>query len=239
MATFEPGVDRPLLLVASTPMEVRGLIRIEAAQTTGAWPVVEVSPSLTVVVSGVGRANAAAATAYALSRRFHPYVVNVGIAGALPGGGLEIGDVVVATESVFFEEGIDLPEGPCGMESLGFELGASPWAEWNRLLIEESTVQSLLARLPAPVRRGQVATVARCSGTDRWALSVVRQTGALAEAMEGAAVVLAARRMGAVAAEVRVISNTCGHRSRQRWDLALALERLSAVIDAMTGHTGR
>ena len=57
---------------------------------------------------------------------------------------------------------------------------------------------------------GPTATGAQCSGTEAAAREIVRRTGAVAEAMEGAAVVHAARRLGTAGIELRVISNTTG-----------------------------
>jgi futalosine hydrolase len=59
------------------------------------------------------------------------------------------------------------------------------------------------------------------------------RTGAVAEAMEGAAVALVAHRLRIPMAEVRVVSNTTGSRPRQVWDLKGALARLSDLAAAL------
>jgi futalosine hydrolase len=64
---------------------------------------------------------------------------------------------------------------------------------------------------------------------------VVKRTGALVEAMEGAAAALVARRLGVPMAEVRVISNTTGDRKAQRWEMSDALATLAQVIGQMLG----
>jgi nucleoside phosphorylase len=56
------------------------------------------------------------------------------------------------------------------------------------------------------------------------------RTGALAEAMEGAAVGMVAARLGVAFAEVRVISNNTGDRGGQAWDLPGALAGLTRLI---------
>jgi futalosine hydrolase len=193
------------------------------------------SPHVTVVVAGIGRTNAAAAVAESVARgqaegRPFTAVVGVGIAGALPGSGVSIGDRVVASECVYVEEGIELPEGFAGMDALGFALGDFAG---NRVPVDAA----LLGSFAALGRTGPVATVATCSGTDRAAAEVVRRTGALCEAMEGAAVVHAARRAGVPAIEIRAISNTTGERARQEWRVQDALSALAAVGDAMVTAT--
>jgi len=109
------------------------------------------------------------------------------------------------------------------MDSLGFKLGDF---DGNSVPVDES----MLERLSGDFGIGPIATVATCSGTDAAAAEVARRTGALAEAMEGAAVVHAARRLHVPAIELRSISNTTGDRARQQWDLALALRSLSAAV---------
>ena len=65
-----------------------------------------------VVAGGVGRTNAAAATTEALLAG-GPFaaVINAGVAGALPDGGLTLGQSVVASGCVYVEEGMRGPDG--------------------------------------------------------------------------------------------------------------------------------
>lgn len=179
-----------------------------------------------VVTAGVGRVNAAVATALARDAiDATGLIVSTGIAGALPSSGLAIGDVVVAEVCVYAEEGLATPEGFEDMARLGFPLGDFVG---NRVPVDEGALGALRRRF----RCGPIATVATCSGSDAAAAEVVRRTGAIAEAMEGAAVVHAARRIGRRAIELRSISNTTGDRSRQRWEIDRALEALrDAIID--------
>mgnify|MGYP003310184123 CR=1 FL=1 len=58
--------------------------------------------------------------------------------------------------------------------------------------------------------------------------SVLR--GALAEAMEGAAVALAANETGCPFVEVRGISNEAGDRDHSRWDIDLACKNAARVV---------
>ncbi|MFO0875107.1 MAG: futalosine hydrolase [Phycisphaerales bacterium] len=177
-----------------------------------------------VVAGGVGRTNAACATTEAILRR-GPFdgAINAGIAGALPGAGLGIGDVVVASECVYVEEGIATPDGFLDMRGLRFALGDF---EGNRVPVDPA----MLAAIRGAFRSGPIATVATCSGTDSAAAEVVRRTSALAEAMEGAAVVHAARRLGVPAIELRAVSNSTGDRDRQQWDAKRAFAALGPAL---------
>jgi futalosine hydrolase len=189
------------------------------------------APEVRVVVAGIGRTNAAAATAESLAEARAtgaPFaaVISTGIAGALPGSNLALGTVIVADACVYAEEGIALPEGQGDMRVLGFPLGDF---EGNRVPVDGVLLMAFRALGPACA----IATVATCSGTDAAALSVRTRTGAMAEAMEGAAVVHAARRVGVPAIEIRSISNTTGDRATQRWDIAAAFAALQRVGDAL------
>ncbi len=185
-----------------------------------------------VVVSGVGRTNAAIATTRALIEE-GPFdaVLSVGIAGSLSGAGtpLQIGDVVLASESVYHEEGLITSEGFLDTSEMGFPLGSF---RGNR--IPSSRV--LLQRLDGIGRRGVVATVATCSGTDAAASDVLQRTGADAEAMEGAAVLHVASAFSCPGVEIRVISNTTGDRDGQVWALDQAFAVLADLVPELDGR---
>ncbi len=180
----------------------------------------------TIVVAGVGRTNAACATTEALIENPDiALVISAGIAGSLPPRFLAIGSTIIATGCVYVEEGLEHPEGFSDMTGLGFPLG--PF-EGNRVPVASTP----LRQAPEHFVRGPIATVATCSGTDAAAARVVARTGALAEAMEGAAVVHAALRRGIPGIEVRTISNRTGERDQQQWDLPAALDALGLSVRA-------
>ena len=187
---------------------------------------VEALSNGTVVVSGVGRTNAAIATTRALLES-GPFdaVFSLGIAGSLAGGEFvpDLGDVVVASESVYHEEGLLTPMGFSDTSEMGFPLGPFPG---NRI----PASPGLLELLEGLGRRGPVATVATCSGTDAASAEVSLRTGAVAEAMEGAAVLHAASVFSCPSVEVRVISNTTGERENQVWRLDEAFSTLADVV---------
>ena len=180
-----------------------------------------------IIVSGVGRTNAAAATTEAILNHWKrggvDAVISAGVAGALPGSNLNIRDTLLASSCIYMEEGIVTAKGFANMAGLGFPLGDF---EGNAVPVDEQ----LLDRLSPLCAMGPIATVATCSGTDAAAAEVVRRTGALAEAMEGAAVVHAARRLKVPAIEIRAISNTTGDRAGQQWDLQRGFASLGEAL---------
>ncbi len=181
-----------------------------------------------IIAGGIGRVNAAAATTEAIIRHgpFHR-VISAGIAGALPESELDLGDIVVASWCIYVEEGLITDAGFQDMFRMGFSLGDF---EGNAVPVDPG----LLDQLSGIGCVGPIATVATCSGTDESAREVVHRTGAVAEAMEGAAVVHAARRLGVPGIEIRAISNTTGERAKQLWDIQGALRSLEqAFAEAM------
>ena len=180
-----------------------------------------------VIAGGIGRTNAAAAsTQYCLEHDDISAVISAGIAGALPGSGLGIGDVLLADRCVYVEEGLQSPEGFQDMQAMGFSLGDFAG---NVVPVD----LDLHARVQSDFATGAIATVATCAGTDQQARLVVERTGAMAEAMEGAAVVHAARRLGIPALEIRAISNTTGDRDQQQWDLKAGLEAIAKAVEVL------
>lgn len=174
-----------------------------------------------VVAGGIGRTNAAMTTTRALLQA-GPFdaVVSMGVAGALPGSNLELGACVLGTRAHYVEEGLVCETGFGGMDALGFSLG--PFAGND----VEANPELLAALEPLGVP-GPIATVATCSGTNEAAASVAKRSAAIAEAMEGAAVLHVAAAFGIPAIELRTISNTTGDRSQQRWDIEMALDALA------------
>ena len=178
-----------------------------------------------VVVGGIGRTNAAVATTTAIHDEGpFDFVISAGVAGSLPDSGLSIGDIVVASSCFYVEEGLITPDGFQDMKAMGFSLGDF---SGNTVPVDST----LLGRLGTIGVTGSIATVATCSGTDEQAALVADRTCCLCEAMEGAAVVHAARLAGLLAIEIRAISNTTGNRDAQQWDLGLALDNLGTAVN--------
>lgn len=213
------------LVMLAAPAEAGAVLRAagNTASEPRVWTPVRLSPACDLVMTGVGKVNAGACLAL-LAGKGYGAVLSAGIAGALPGSGLEIGRSVLATASAYADEGLLTPEGFKDCAAMGFPLGPFP----PDGIAPDPGMADFLA--PLTDRRGIIATVSTCSGTDALADEVVRRTGAVAEAMEGAAVAHVAARLGLPSAEVRVVSNTTGNRGVQRWDLGAALAGLARVL---------
>lgn len=240
MNGIRPECDRILIVIAA-PAEarrVRTALALPDAPRPGVWQIEAARSGFDLIETGVGKAQAAAATARVFDPGRYAGVISLGVGGALPGcgpgcgpgsgsrPGPELGDAVLATASIFADEGGITPDGFTPIERMGFpagrfgEGGARICAGWRDALA------------PLTDSAGPIATVSTCAGTDERAGEIVRRTGAVAEAMEGAAVAAALAGLAdpmPAFAEIRVISNTTGDRDRQRWDLPAALGRLESL----------
>lgn len=155
---------------------------------------------------GVGPVEAAAATARALALQPVEAVLHVGIAGAR---GIEIGSLVVGTESTYR----DL---------------SAEWPVVDRLTPDAGLVERARRALPdattAPIHTSAVVS----GSSDTVSLEPVRAP--LIEAMEGFGVLRAAALAGVPAVEVRAVSNELGEDDRSRWDVSGALGALERAL---------
>ncbi len=177
-------------------------------------------PGVLIWICEIGIGVTAAALALgALVTRIQPdRVIMVGSAGALPGSGLQVGDVVSATSETFAELGI----------CRGFEMGAAD-ALTLPSLHQEISLDGEFARTLAP-DVGRFLTVAGVSGDEAVAVARADRFGTAAENMEGYALAVACRRFGIPGAEVRGISNQAGIREKSAWNLELANERAQRCV---------
>ena len=224
------STSAPILIVVAAPKEADAVREGLASRD-------QHDVDAVIVTSGVGRTNAASAVHEAVAERRaadeSPFtgVLSLGIAGALPGPDgapfAAIGTVLCANACVYMEEGMVTPDGFTDTAGFGFPLGDF---SGNDVPVDSGWAD----RQPDDYLRARIATVATCSGTNQAARTVAERTGASAEAMEGAAVVHAARRLGLPGLEIRVISNTTGDRADQLWDFQAAWAALRAAARTMS-----
>ncbi|MDX9910955.1 MAG: futalosine hydrolase [Phycisphaerales bacterium] len=213
-----------------------------------------------LALTRVGKAMAAACAARLLTQSPCAGVVNLGICGVLPRAVSEsqghseqwvmpidlVGRPVFASHSVMGDEGLLEPAHAAPrfttIDAMGFPAvppapGMTPETPPDpRRPASPALASALLSRLTRagldPLR-GTIATISTCSGTDAGAREVVRRTGAIAEAMEGAAIAQVCAMLSVPFVELRVISNTTGDRAAQHWDMPRAKETLERVARAI------
>lgn len=217
------------LLAVAAPAEARAVLRGLGASEAAAgepWTRHQIHECIDLVVTGIGKANAAGAVGRFADPARHDAILSLGVAGALPDSGLSLGQSLGATACHFADEGLATPDGFLDCERMGFPLGGF---SGSAVPVDAAVLGRLRSLVDVA---GPIATVSTCSGTGALAAQVRQRTSALAEAMEGAAVALVAHRLGIRVGELRIISNTTGDRSGQTWDLKGAL----AALERVTGR---
>jgi futalosine hydrolase len=187
-----------------------------------------------VLIGGVGAATAAARTATVLSRADslsvrYDGVLNLGIAGAYPGRAA-IGDTVIGSRTVAADLGADSPAGFLTMADLGFG---------SDTVDASADLTTRLAALMPDHLAGPILTVQTVTGTaGRAAELSERHPQAVAEAMEGFGVAIAASLHHLAFVEVRTVSNLVGPRDRATWRIGAALEALTRAGRALATLVG-
>ncbi len=197
---------------------------------------------------GIGKAAAAAATITLLNKCRPEALWVFGCGGAYPGAGLQIGDLALAREEIFGDEGVvdargfhDLRELGYAMRRDGDERLFNTWPvdaglhDWAWPLLKQHA-----GNHNRKARSGRFVTVSSCTGVTTKALELERRTGGICENMEGAAVALACRQMAVPLLEIRGISNLVEDRDTNRWDLAAGMTAAQqAVLALLESWSGR
>ncbi|MET7960377.1 futalosine hydrolase [Micromonospora zamorensis] len=212
-----------LLVVTAVPAEAEA---VRAGLT---------DPTVTVTPVGVGPAVAGAATARLLAlaeAAGRPYraVVSAGVAGGFTGRA-EVGDTVLGTASIAADLGAESPDGFIPVDELG--MPPAMVGVGGVVPADPSLLAALRTALPAATT-GPVLTVSTVTGTVASTEELRRRhPEAVAEAMEGYGVAVAAAQAGVPFAELRTISNPIGPRDRDAWRLREALTALTAAAPAL------
>ncbi|MFD0697871.1 futalosine hydrolase [Paenibacillus sp. GCM10027628] len=181
-----------------------------------------------VELAGVGIVEAAISAATALAAADYDLVVSAGIAGGFAGQA-EIGSVVVASEIIAADLGVQTLDGFSSLDELGFGT--------TRVKVAADVAARLTAALQAAglaAHAGPVLTVATATGTAATAAELAaRVPRAAAEAMEGFGIASAARRRGVPVLEIRTISNAVGPRDRDAWRIGDALKALQTASSVL------
>ena len=192
------------------------------------------SHKIIVCVGGVGKINAAAATAVLIERHHPQLVINIGCAGAYHGSGLSIGNLVVAGEEVLADEGVIVS---AGWKDLNYmELPALNFRgqqHFNTIPLSchaSERAMQLAVDCGVFLMRGRFATVSTCSGTEQRGSELAGRWNVIAENMEGAAVAQVCLRYGVDCLEIRGISNMVEERNMKKWELALAVEAAQRFV---------
>ena len=153
------------------------------------------------------------------------HVVLIGICGAYPGRGLNIGDVVRVDCEKVGDMGVVERDGS--------------FMPWNSVVgaFVQVYESSPLRGVPASLGRLKAVsglTVNCCTGTSAMAAERVQNFDVDVESMEGAACFSVCYAFGVPCFEIRAVSNFAADRDKSSWRIPAALEKLKNVC-----HSGK
>jgi futalosine hydrolase len=231
---------KPIIIIAAMPMEIDLLEKVleySGRVKAGGYEYVEGTIGNLRVVTcagGVGKVNAAAATAVMIDRYQPQLVINTGCAGAYIGSGLAIGNLVVASEEVLADDGVTMTDGWKDLRFMKLpSVKHGGLNSYNVLTLSRHASEKAMQLADfygVYLMRGRCATVSTCSGTAQRGEEVVQRWNAIAESMEGAAVAQVCLRCGVDCLEIRGISNIVEERDLKKWDIAKAVEAAQRFV---------
>ncbi len=182
-----------------------------------------------IVICGIGKANAAHAAGILVYRYSPSVFINIGIAGAYPSSGLNIGDLAVADREIYTDEGLITARGDfVSVESLGL-----PLAVYQERLYFNAYDTFIPSFLRGNLREGTFVTLSTCTGSLQKACLLEGQYGCICENMEGAAIAQVAAYCNLPFFELRSVSNIIRERNEKgidREDLLMASRAAQSYI---------
>jgi len=193
---------------------------------------------------GVGKVNTAIALTALLERVDCRMVLQLGCGGAYPDSGLEVGDLALASEEIYGDEGSHSPTGFLDMQDLSLPTALiGNRLFYNRYPLREPLIQRVEQRLTPwlqsqgiRLQSGPFVTVSCCSGLTEGAQALRDRTGGICESMEGAAAAQICAQRGLPFLEIRGISNLTVDRDFSRWNLPLAVGRAQDAVLQLLDH---
>ena len=234
--------DPCILILTATPVEAAPLVdRISGAQTAG--PVVTGmlgGTQVRVFVTGPGPVNTAMALTAVMEKALPALAIQTGCGGGFAQTGINKGDVVVATEMIDVQSGVEPADPADIVDALPFPvLKTSAGEITNRYPADISLADTACrAARNAPLATGcggamgPIGSVVTITATDRRAQALFDRFGLCMEAMEGAAAAHVCLHYGVPFLEIRGASNIAGRRDRAEWDIPLAATNAAISVCA-------
>ena len=219
-----------IIVTAATPFETAWL----ASQLTHAQPSAIGkftalqgqlgTVSILIFHLGVGKTNAAHGTTLLLENFRPDLILLIGCGGAYRRSGLINGDLAIAGEEIFGDEGVITPRGWRSTKYLNLPLlRKGEKSFYNAFPVDQKIVnkaQEILQRFNP--KTGPFVTVSEITGTEEKAAEMEKRFRGICENMEGAAVAQLCTLYGTPFLEIRGISNIVKQRNRKEWNLSAA-----------------
>lgn len=173
---------------------------------------------------GVGKTNAAHGATLLLEKFAPNLMLLIGCGGAYQKSGLVPGDLTMADEEIFGDEGVITTQGWRSMSFLKLPLlckGNQTY--YNSFKIDRNNLnraKKILRKFSTKI--GAFITVSEISGTRQKAEEMEKRFHGVCENMEGAAVAQLCTLYNVPFLEIRGISNLVKERRKEEWDLSAA-----------------
>lgn len=185
--------------------------------------------------TGIGKVNAAHSATCIIEHFPVRGIVNIGVGGAYPGSGLNIGDIASASKEIYGDEGVITSKGWESLKKIGIPLVQDGKKRYfNEFLLDKTlsikSVRLVTRHSSLITKSGPFITVSAATGTRKRAIELEKRFNAICENMEGAAIAQICTIYKIPMLEIRGISNIAGERNKKKWDLKLASENCQNVI---------
>ncbi len=187
-----------------------------------------------ICVGGIGKINAAAATAAMIERLEPQLIINTGCAGAYMDSGLSIGDLAMASVEVLGDDGAITSTGWLDLQAMKLPyFKSNSQLYYNEIPLSENAIENAIkvaTHHSIAITVGRSTTVSTCSGSLKQADKLALRCNAITENMEGAAVALTSLRYNINCLEIRGISNMVEERNMDRWNIKLAVGNVQDFV---------
>jgi len=193
--------------------------------------------------TGIGKVNAAHSATCLIENYPVKGIINIGVGGAYPEGGLKIGCIAIASKEIYGDEGVITSKGWESLKKIGIPLVSHGKKKYfNEFLLEKKLLKKGKDRIPPnpplkkggwgdfQIKSGPFITVSATTGTRKRAIELEKRFNAICENMEGAAIAQICTIYKIPMLEIRGISNIVGERDKRRWDMKLASENCQKVV---------
>jgi futalosine hydrolase len=181
---------------------------------------------------GIGKVNAAHSVTLLFECQRPDILILFGIGGAYSEA--QVGDVVIAVNENYGEEGVITPDGWKPMEFTGFPLLKNDVDYFNTFTMDRKLSQLAFKAskdIGLKVHSGNFITVSQCSGTRKAGDMISKRFNGICENMEGAAIAHICAKYKVPMIEIRGISNIIEDRDLKKWNISLAVSNCSKAVN--------
>ena len=174
--------------------------------------------------SGVGKTNAAHGATLLLENFRPALLLLIGCGGAYGKSGMVPGDLAIASEEIFGDEGVMTPQGWRSTKYLKLPLlRKGKQIFYNTFPMDQKIVNKAIKILQGFIPKiGPFVTISEVTGTQEKADEMEKRFRGICENMEGASVAQLCTLYGIPFLEIRGISNVVKQRNKKEWNLSAA-----------------